>query len=109
MTPSNRPGRPNPGRRQIWLLRNVGWWYLLPLAVPAMAFVGHVIWLSAAGGLGAAVVTAVAGAVAGLSLAGVYRLNRAAVRDELEPRRRDLQALLAGLQDPPPDARELPQ
>ena len=47
-----------------------------------------------------------AGAVVGLVLAWVYRLNQAAVRDDLEPRRRELQALLAGLQDPPPDAQE---
>jgi hypothetical protein len=91
---------------QIWLLRNVAWWYLLPLAVPVMVFVGHVNWRSAAGGWGAAFATAGVGAVVGLILAGVYRLNQAAVRGELEPRRWELQALLAGLQDPPPDAQE---
>ena len=40
---------------QIWLLRNVGWWYLLPLAVPMLAFVGHVGWRTQAGGWEAAV------------------------------------------------------
>ena len=54
-------------------------------------------------------VTAGMGAVVGLVLVGVYRLNRAAVRDNLEPRRRELQGLLAGLRDPPPDAQELPE
>jgi hypothetical protein len=44
--------------------------------------------------------------VVGLALAWVYWLNQVAVRDELEPRRRDLQALLAGLRDTPPDAPE---
>jgi hypothetical protein len=48
------------------------------------------------------------GAVVGLALAGVYWLNQVAVRDALEPRRRELQALLAGLQDPPPEAQEGP-
>jgi hypothetical protein len=93
---------------QIWLLRNVGWWYLLPFAVPAVAFIGQVNLL-AAGGWGAAVTTAGVGAVVGLILAWVYRLNQAAVRDKLEPRRRELQGLLAGLQDPPSDAQELPE
>jgi hypothetical protein len=83
---------------QIWLLRNVGWWYLLPFAVPAIAFIGHVNLL-ATGGWGAAVTTAVVGAVVGLILAWVYRLNQSAVRDKLDPRRRELQGLLAGLQD----------
>jgi hypothetical protein len=91
---------------QIWLLRNVGWWGLLPFAVPAMAFVGHVYRMSAAGGWGAAVVTAGVAAVIVLGLAWAYRLNQAAVRDRLEPRRRELQALLAGLQEPPPAAQE---
>ena len=94
---------------QIWLLRNIGWWGFLPFAIPAMAFVGHVNWPSAARSWGAAVATAGVGAVVGVCLAWGYRLNQAAVRDGLEPRRRELQALLAGLQDPPPGAQELPE
>ncbi|MBC7965979.1 MAG: hypothetical protein H7Z17_08645, partial [Fuerstia sp.] len=31
---------------QIWLLRNVFWWYLLPFAIPITAFFAHVSWLS---------------------------------------------------------------
>jgi hypothetical protein len=91
---------------QIWLLRNVGWWYLLPLVVPGLAFISHVGWQSRAGGWAAALATAGVGAVVGLSLAWAYRLNQAAVRDKLEPRRRELQGLLAGLRDPPSDAQE---
>jgi hypothetical protein len=90
---------------QIWLLRNVGWWGLLPFAVPAMAFFGHIYWL-AGGGWEAAGAMAGVAAVVGLILVWVYRLNQAAVRNELEPRRRELQALLAGLQSPPPDVQE---
>ena len=30
---------------QIWLLRNVFWWYLLPSAIPLLAFFAHVSWL----------------------------------------------------------------
>ena len=29
---------------QIWLLHRVLWWYLLPLAVPMLAFFGQVTW-----------------------------------------------------------------
>jgi hypothetical protein len=91
---------------QIWLLRNIGWWYLLPLAVPALAFVLHVGWQTRKGGWGTALGTAMVGAVVGLTLAWAYRMNQVAVRDNLEPRRRELQALLEGLRDPPPDAQE---
>jgi hypothetical protein len=90
---------------QIWLLRNVGWWGLVPFAVPALAFFGHIYWL-AGGGWEAAVAMGGVAAVVGLVLTWVYRLNQAAVRNELEPRRRELQALLAGLQGPPPETQE---
>jgi hypothetical protein len=92
---------------QIRLLRNIGWWGFLPFAVPAMVFGGHVTWQAAARGWGPAVANAGVVAVMGLSLAWGYRRSQAAVRDKLEPRRREPQALLAGLQDPPPDAQEL--
>jgi hypothetical protein len=88
---------------QIWLLRNVGWWGLLPFAVPAMAFIGHVGWQVSGAGWMTAVIIAGVSAVVGLILAVLYRVNQAAVRKELEPRRRELQALLAGLGNPPPD------
>src|SRR5687768_6441995 len=29
---------------QIWLLRNVLWWYLLPLGLPVLAFFAYVSW-----------------------------------------------------------------
>jgi 4-hydroxybenzoate polyprenyltransferase len=88
---------------QIRLLRNVLWWYLLPLAVPMLAFFGQVSWRVRAIGswwgsfvfftIGAAIVVAV--------FAGVYKVNQVAVRDDLEPRRRELRALLADLDDGP--------
>jgi hypothetical protein len=91
---------------QIWLLRNVGWWGFLPFGVPAMVFVGHVGWLSRARGWEAVIFTAGVGAVVGLCLVWGCWLNQAAVRDVLEPRRRELEVLLAGLKDSPPDALE---
>ena len=35
---------------QIWLLRNVLWWYLLPLALSILAFFGQVAWQERSGG-----------------------------------------------------------
>ena len=30
---------------QIWLLRNISWWYLLPFTISILAFFAHVTWL----------------------------------------------------------------
>ena len=38
---------------QTWLLRNVFWWYQLPLAVPIMAFFAQTFWRLSRGGVGA--------------------------------------------------------
>ncbi len=82
---------------QIWLLRNVMWWYLLPLLIPLLAFCGHVVWqVSRSWGeaMGAALpVFAIVLAVYTL----IYFLNQYAVRKQLEPRREELVMLLAGL------------
>jgi hypothetical protein len=91
---------------QIWLLRNIAWWYLLPLAVAALAFVGHVAWDGRSFGWLTALVTAVVVAVVGMVFAGVYWLNQTAVRSALEPRRWELHGLLASLKDSPPDTGE---
>jgi hypothetical protein len=90
---------------QIRLLRSVFWWYLLPLALPMLAFFGQVTWRTRAGGLWAALV-GLSGVLALVVVifAGVYWLNQYAVRAELEPRRQKLEALLASLADETPDA-----
>jgi len=84
---------------QIWLLRNVFWWYLLPPSLAMLAFFGQVAWYIRLGGWWA--VLAVAGMVAVVTLlyGGVYWLNQHTVRSDLEPRRRELEALLASLKD----------
>lgn len=93
---------------QIWLLRNVGWWYLLPLVVPMVAFFGEVNWRVGGSVWGAAAGTAAMSAVVGAVYAWVYWLNQTAVRKTLEPRRQELRTLLTGLQEPPPDIRDEP-
>ncbi|QDT72743.1 serine hydrolase domain-containing protein [Lacipirellula limnantheis] len=82
---------------QIWLLRHVFWWYLLPFTISILAFFAHVSlqtsegWLEAIG----------TGSLSFGFLIALYSfidyINQRAVRTELEPRRRELLALLASL------------
>ena len=79
---------------QIWLLKNILWWYLLPPLVPMLLFFGWCAW-----SLSGAVVARI---LQFLFLVGVvllidvfvYWLNQSAVKNGLEPRRRELEALL---------------
>lgn len=86
---------------QIWLLGNVLWWYLLPLLVPILTFVGHVVvQVSRSWGEAIGAATPVFAFVLVL-YALIYLLNQYAVRKQLEPRRQELIALLASLGDEP--------
>jgi hypothetical protein len=87
---------------QIWLLRNVLWWYLLPLGTSIAAFFIHVAvdgaiatndWVAGlfAAAIGVGILVAV--------YYSIYYLNQFAVRKQLEPRRQELLALLASLSD----------
>jgi hypothetical protein len=89
---------------QIWLLRNVLWWYLLPLALSALAFIGQVAWQERSGGWWTALAVSVVIALVVIVFAGVYWLNQYAVRSELEPRRVELETLHMSLDDKTPDA-----
>jgi hypothetical protein len=84
---------------QIRLLRNIFWWYLLPLALAILAFFGQVAWQLRSGGPAVAAIVSLIVIVALMITAGVYRLNQDAVRSELEPRRQELLALLVSLKD----------
>jgi hypothetical protein len=90
---------------QIWLLRNVIWWYLLPLALSLLAFLGQVTWRTRSDGWWTALPLAMAVALGAIVFGGVYWLNQYAVRAELEPRHRELEALLMSLEDESPDTR----
>jgi hypothetical protein len=84
---------------QIWLLRNVWWWYLLPLALFLLAFLGESSWRERSGGWLTAVALSLALLVIAIVLGGVYWLNQMAVRDNLQPRQRELATLLQSLQE----------
>ena len=88
---------------QIWLLRHVFWWALLPLAVAMLAFFGQGAWQERSGGWWTAIAFSEATGLGVLVLAVVYWLNKYTVRAGLEPRRRELEALLMSLDDETPD------
>jgi hypothetical protein len=83
-------------KHQIWLLKNVFWWYLLPLAAALAISKAVSIWHSRE------IHSALTGGciyvlVVVLLYRGIYRLNQWAVRKSLEPRRQELETLLASL------------
>jgi hypothetical protein len=87
---------------QIWLLRNIFWWYLLPFTIALLAYFGHVAWRA-----GMATNDWLAALAFGTFLFAfvfalysfIYYMNQRAVRTQLEPRRQELLALLASLND----------
>ncbi len=90
---------------QIWLLRNVVWWYLLPPALSILAFFGQLAWQARLGGWWTALAFTGTVIVALSVFGGVYWLNQNAVRSELAPRRQELEALLTSLEDETPAVR----
>jgi hypothetical protein len=89
---------------QIWLLRNVFWWYLLPVVLSCLAFFGQVAWLGRSDGWLTALAVGIVVLVAAMMVAGIYWLNQEAVRTYLEPRREELKALLGSLEGESPFA-----
>lgn len=82
---------------QIWLLKNVLWSYILPLSLPMLLFFGWCSW-SMPGPVTAMMLHLLywVGFVLLIDV-GVYWLNQFAVRKCLEPRRQELESLLASL------------
>ena len=91
---------------QIWLLRNVFWWYLLPFTISMLAFSAHLTWrvselvakdwLDVVGLAGEFVFLVV---VLSAGFFSIDYINQRAVRTQLEPRRQELLALLKSLRD----------
>jgi len=88
-----------PVEHQIWLLRNIAWWYLLPFMIPILAFFAQVAWRSSKDWLEAAIGFGFPSLFAVALYYLIYCLNQRAVRVQLEPRRQELLALIAGLGD----------
>jgi CubicO group peptidase (beta-lactamase class C family) len=85
---------------QIWLLRNVFWWYLLPFTLSILAFFAQVAWsLRFAGRVEALIFFVILAGSVFAMYSFIYYLNQRAVRVELEPRREELLTLLASLGD----------
>ncbi len=83
---------------QIWLLRNIFWWYLLPPSISLMAFFIHVGWDITKSWWGAIFVAVFCGVFLFLVYRWIYRLNQWAVRMQLEPRRNNLQKLINNME-----------
>jgi len=84
---------------QIWLLKNVLWWYLLPFAIGISVFWGDAAWqVRNDTGTG---LRFIGECFAGLIIlyTGIYYLNQRAVRKYLIPRKQELEELLASLEN----------
>jgi hypothetical protein len=82
---------------QIWQLKNVFWWYLLPIQVGLAALIGSVLWQARLAGLAVIMGLTAYALVCAFVCWGVYKLNQSAVRKGLEPRRQELETLLNSL------------
>jgi hypothetical protein len=85
---------------QIGMLRNVFWWYLLPLTISILAFFADVAWsLRSVSSWGALSFFAILAGFLFAIYSFIYYLNQRSVRVTLEPRRKELLTLLASLGD----------
>jgi len=91
-------------------MRNVLWWYLLPLAIPILAYTAHLAWLKSKDWL---IAISDANAFCFLFFLGffyfLHYVNQRAVRVQLEPRRQELLTLLTNLGDETTDQRIAPE
>ena len=84
-------------QHQIWLLRNILWWYLLPLVPGLVAILVSTSRESQGNGLADQLVIAFVGLICLLAFWGVYWLNQREITRNLEPRRMELEELRASL------------
>ena len=78
---------------QIWLLKNILWWYLLPLVIGWAAFVGKSMWNKPLEDVQWHFVMRVYVVLCFAFFYFVYWLNQRAVKKCLEPRIKELKAL----------------
>lgn len=83
---------------QIWLLKNIFWWYLLPILIGLGAVSAQTLARWPGHELASMITMGVVYILTyGFTYALVYWLNQRAVRKQLAPRRQELEALLSGL------------
>lgn len=85
-------------QHQIWLLRNILWWYLFPLIVGLSIFLGSLSWQSRNKGWAEQLVILVVGLICMFAFWQVYRINHREIAKSLEPRRSELESLLASIE-----------
>ena len=82
---------------QIWLLKNVLWWYLLPLGGGIGFIVGYVAWMIRKD-IGKGWIFLLGYSIFVIFLYwGIYHLNQWGVRKKLAPRKQELESLLNSL------------
>jgi positive regulator of sigma E activity len=84
-------------KHQIRLLRNIVWWYLLPLIPGLGLFLASVSWQSRANGFAEQIVIAGVAAICAIAFWLVYWINQREIRKTLEPRRQELEELRSRL------------
>jgi Na+/proline symporter len=84
---------------QIWLLKNVFWWYLLPIAAALGISICYSTWHTRNSGFPAVIIWVISALLIVLVYWGIYWLNQFAVRKCLEPRRQELETLLTSLNE----------
>ena len=84
-------------QHQIWLLRNIHWWYLLPLVPGLVTFLVSTSRESLGNGLAEQFVIAFVGLICLLAFWCVYWINQREIARKLEPRRMELEELRASL------------
>ena len=82
---------------QIWLLKNVLWWYLLPLIPGPVAFLVSISWQSREEGIGSQIVIGTVGMICVIGFWLAYKLNQQAVERTFVKRRNELKALQESL------------
>ena len=83
---------------QIWLLKNVHWWYLLPLGIPIVIFFAWTSLSSPGPVIFQILFLLFLVGFVGLLYVGIYWLNQSAVKKTLNPRRLELEELLTELE-----------
>ena len=84
-------------QQQIWLLRNILWWYLLPLVPGIVLLLASASRQSIGNGIAEQAVIAAVGLICAAGFWHAYRINLREVKNTLEPRRKELEELRASL------------